>query len=221
MLRPLAVFMVVSSTLAAAPLARSILVPCRAPVDARRVADALRQLRRSVDPCGESAAVAAVLERLERCAAARYEICTSTTVDRNALDRTTITWNPDLRSELERAAYDTAASVVRDPTASLLHELVHAADACEGRNPGEHELEAVRVENIYRRAVRLRQRTRYGDTVLPAAMQRVCDPGACPCTLPASGDAGVPSVPAPAHGPHAADSAPPPAGGDADPLANR
>jgi hypothetical protein len=42
--------------------------------------------------------------------------------------------------------------MLRDPTASLVHELAHAAQDCSGLNPGEHELEAVRIENIYRRA---------------------------------------------------------------------
>jgi len=53
-------------------------------------------------------------------------------------------------------------------------ELVHALDACEGRNPCEHELEAVRVENVYRRAAGLCQRTRYGDVPLPASMTNYC-----------------------------------------------
>jgi hypothetical protein len=222
MLRPLAAILVVFSILPAAPPAHSILVPCRTPVDAARIANALSHLRGTVDPCGESSEIAAVLDRLERCAAASYEICTSATVDRNVLHRTTITWNPDLRSELEPGCDgDAAAPVGRDPTASLLHELVHAADACDGRNPGDHELDAVRVENIYRRAAGLCQRTGYGTALLPAAMQRICTPGACPCSIPASADVGVPSVPAPTSGPHAADAAPPPAGSDAGPLADR
>ena len=65
--------------------------------------------------------------------------------------------------------------VTRDPTASLLHEIVHAVHDCEGLDPGAHELDAVRIENIYRRAAGLCQRTGYGDVPLPAAMVRVCD----------------------------------------------
>ena len=138
--------------------------------DARRIAAALYQIRRSVDPCGESTEVARVLDRFERCAG--YEIRTSTTVDRNLFYRRLITWNPDLRSELEPAcAGEPARPLLRDPTASLLHEFVHAAQACEGRSPDE--LEAVRIENIYRRAAHLCQRTGYGDTPLPTT---ACEP---------------------------------------------
>jgi hypothetical protein len=146
------------------------LVPCHSGADARRIAEALRQIQRSVDPCGESAEVAALLKRLERCAG--YEICTSATADRNLFERRTITWNPDLRSEIEPPCDGAETAVRRDPIASLLHELVHAVHACEGLRPGEHELEAVRIENIYRRAAGLRQRTRYGDAPLPPMMVR-------------------------------------------------
>src|ERR1041384_1068432 len=89
--------------------------------DARRIDDALDRIRQSVDPCGESAEIVRLLNRLERCAG--YEIRTSSTAERNLFDRGIITWNPDLRSELEPACEeDTARPVLRDPTASLLHE---------------------------------------------------------------------------------------------------
>ncbi len=71
--------------------------------------------------------------------------------------------------------------MLRDPTASLLHEVVHAVQDCEGLEPSEHEFEAVRVENIYRRDRHLCQRTRYGEQILPAAMLVACEPGRCSC----------------------------------------
>jgi len=71
--------------------------------------------------------------------------------------------------------------VLRDPAASLLHELAHAADDCRGLNPGEHELEAVRVENVYRRAAGLCQRAGYGDDALPRAFVKECSPAHCSC----------------------------------------
>jgi hypothetical protein len=149
-------------SVAAAGVAHGAMHPCRRGGDQRAIASALRRIRTSVDPCGESSQVLAVFDRLERCRRQTYEICTSTDTWRNLFDRApadgavgTITWNPLLRSELEPRCR-------RDPTASLLHELVHAADDCEGRNPGTRELEAVRIENIYRRAARLCQRSGYG-----------------------------------------------------------
>src|SRR5262249_19576092 len=165
---------------AAPPAARSRAVRHGPEPDA--VEDAIHRIHESVDPCGETGAVRAVLRRLERCG---YEVRTSTTAEQNLFDRRTITWNPDLRSQLEPACDDDPATpVLRDPTASLLHELVHAADDCEGLNPGEHELDAVRIENIYPRAAGLCQRTRYGDAPLPASTTRSCaDPtgtGGCP-----------------------------------------
>ena len=51
-------------------------------------------------------------------------------------------------------------------------DCAHAVHDCEGRNPGKGEFEAVRIENIYRRAAHLCQRTRYGDAPLPPAMMR-------------------------------------------------
>ena len=158
---------------------------CRRGHDGGRIVEALTRLRASVDPCGESGQVLAVLDRVEHCARATYEICTSRTADRNLFYRPTaapgrnapriITWNPDLRSELERGCDgNPSQSVTRDPVASLLHELVHALEDCEGLEPGEHELEAVRIENIYRRSAGLCQRRRYGEELLPPAMSTTC-----------------------------------------------
>jgi len=171
--------------------ARARVVPCRA-ADAGPIADALQRLRESRDPCGESPEVRRVLARVERCASSRYEICTSSTAWRNAFDRSDgaprrglITWNPDLHTELEGGCDgDPTRPVTRDPTASLLHELVHALHDCEGLNPGEHELEAVRIENIYRRAAGLCQRSRYGDRFAPEVM-KPCSPGRCACAVQA------------------------------------
>jgi len=198
-------------TLAIASLALAVLVapPAARPRPAPHrhaagVAAALRRIETSVDPCGETATMLAVLARLDGC---RYEIRTSATADRNLFDRpATITWNPDLRSALE-------PSCDRDPTASLLHELVHAVDECEGRNPGEHELEAVRIENIYRRAAGLCQRTRYGGDVLPASMTRECGRDRCTCGVPTASQPPT-LVRAPASEGVAADSAPAEAGAE-------
>ena len=177
--------------LLAAVGAQAGLVPCRQPADTRQVTDALDRLRRSVDPCGESPQVLAVIERLERCTRARYEICTDQITSRNLLEPHdadepgTIIWNPELRSELERGCDgDSARPVVRDPVASLLHEMVHAVDDCEGRDASAHELEAVRIENIYRRAAGLCQRAAYGDTPLPAEVVKSCSPEHCECSVP-------------------------------------
>jgi hypothetical protein len=181
--------------LLAAAGAHARLVPCREPADTAQVSAALDRIRRSIDPCGESAQVLAVVEKLEHCPAARYEICTDGLTSRNLLEPHdadepgTIIWNPRLRSELERGCDgDPARPVVRDPVASLLHEMVHAVDDCEGREASARELEAVRIENIYRRAAGLCQRTTYGDTPLAAGMVTLCSPGHCACApaLPAS-----------------------------------
>jgi len=183
--------------------------------DAQRatVAHALARIAQSVDPCGETDALRALLDRLEDCG---YDVRTSATADRNLFDRSTIVWNPGLRSELEPSCDgDPSVPVVRDPTASLLHELVHAADECDGRNPGEHELDAVRIENVYRRAAGLCQRTGYGDEPLPAPMRRRCGPAGCDCAIP--GPAADPELVRPvAVGHQAADSAP--AGADVEPA---
>jgi hypothetical protein len=164
--------------------------------DAGQIADALRRIRRGVDPCGESAQLVAVLDTVEHCRRARYEICTDTTASRNLFDRPRadgigkITWNPELRSELEPGCGgDPTRPVMRDPVASLLHELVHAAHDCKGIDAGEHELEAVRIENIYRRAAGLCPRNGYGDQLLPAAPTTECAPERCACSLPAAAHA--------------------------------
>ena len=72
-----------------APAAHSDLVPCRDGAGAERISDALGRIRRSADPCGESAEVTAMLARLERCVG--YEVCTSATADRNLFGGRTIT----------------------------------------------------------------------------------------------------------------------------------
>jgi hypothetical protein len=180
--------------------ARSELVSCGA--DGRALDDALMRIRLSVDPCGESAEIRELLDRVERCTDGRYTVCVDPGAERNVFDRPpaengdalrrTITWNPELRTDLEATcAGDRDNPVRRDPTASLLHELVHAAQDCAGVNPGDHELEAVRIENIYRRAVGLCQRTGYGDEPLPPDMKRLCEPRACSCSIPEMPEAAV------------------------------
>lgn len=172
--------------------AKAQLVACSREALPQVIADALSAIERSTDPCGESTEVTAVLETLRGCTTRTYQICTDTTARRNVFDRgasaglpQTITWNPELRSELDTACEGGACrSLVRDPVASLVHELAHAAQDCHGLNPGEHELEAVRIENIYRRAVGLGQRTVYGEERLPPAMAKVCDAQTCPCSQP-------------------------------------
>jgi hypothetical protein len=175
------------------------LVPCGDGVEVvRQVPEALARLRKSIDPCGESVRILAVLEKVEHCARKIYQVCASTSIARNVFDRPierfgtrvprTITWNPELQTELEiNCAGDPSIPLLRDPTASLLHELVHAAQDCDGLNPGEHELEAVRIENIYRRAAGLCQRSGYGEMALPDAMVTAC-PTASPCSCSTPGD---------------------------------
>jgi len=179
--------------LVVAGISRAEMVPCRRASDARQVDEALARLRGANDPCGESAEVTAALDALAGCRTARYEICVSPSADRNLFDRPssrdeirTIVWNPGLSSELEPRCEPGGDPLRREPTASLLHEIVHAAHDCAGLDPGQLELEAVRVENIYRRAAGLRQRAAYGSERLPAGMTRSCEPGACTCDLPAS-----------------------------------
>lgn len=139
--------------------------------DAPEVSSALASLRTAIDPCGESSDVMSVLEGLESCPRATYRICVDRSAPRNTFDRPTaahpigtIIWNPLLRTELA------PGPARRDPTASLLHELAHARHDCAGLDAGRLELEAVRVENVYRRAVGLEQRTGYGDDVLPSSL---------------------------------------------------
>jgi hypothetical protein len=219
--------MVLASCLLPAASLHAQLVACSGTPDASSIGRALAAIERSVDPCGESGELRALLAALRRCTRATYEICTDRTTRRNVFDRPaaprqgttrTITWNPGLTSELEVGCDDDPGRPVpRDPTASLVHELAHAAQDCQGLNPGEHELEAVRIENIYRRGAGLCQRRGYGDQLLPAAMVKVCTATACPCASPtelaggpgriapddppgrdestASGDLGAPSAP--------------------------
>jgi hypothetical protein len=167
--------------------------PCAVEADAAEVAAAVARMRAGRDPCGESAQLVAVLDKLERCGSIDHRICVDPESGRNSFDRPsadpaalrTITWNPSLQTALELGCDgDASRPVRRDATASLLHELAHAAQDCDGLEPGELEFEAVRVENIYRRAAGLCQRYRYGDTPLPPEMIKVCEPGACPCTSP-------------------------------------
>jgi hypothetical protein len=54
---------------------------------------------------------------------------------------------------------------------------------CRGLDPVEHEFEAVRIENIYRRGRGLCQRTRYGQERLPSAMLVSCEPDNCLCSI--------------------------------------
>ena len=155
------------------------------------VTAALAEIERSADPCGESTLVREVLEEYRRCARGGLRICADRHSERNFIERapteergvpTTITWNPALRSELEWGCDgDPGKAVRRDPVASLLHELVHAVQDCAGLDPAEHEFEAVRIENIYRRAHKLCQRTKYGTQHLPATMRLSCEPGNCRC----------------------------------------
>jgi hypothetical protein len=130
---------------------------CEHPAGTAQIESAFETIRRSIDPCGESGQLVDLLDRFERCAA-RYHISIDLTASRNLLqprgvEQTgTIIWNPELRSELEAGCDgDATREVTRDPVASLLHELVHAVDDCEGRDAASRELDAVRLENVYRR----------------------------------------------------------------------
>src|SRR5262249_42721705 len=75
--------------------------------------------------------------------------------------------------------------------------IVHAVDDCRGLNPGEHELDAVRIENIYRRAAGLCQRSRYGDELLPDDAIRPCAAGGCACARPPDDTRAVSPLPSP------------------------
>ena len=167
------------------------LAACGSDGDASAIGNALRAIRQSADPCGESPELTAMLAVIEHCASGPSRICTDPTIHRNLFDRQTtaaprtITWNPVLRSVLEPTCSDEPdEQILRDPTASLVHELAHAAQDCEGLNPGEHELDAVRLENVYRRAAGLCQRQEYGDDRLPAEMLRTCTRTNCSCSTP-------------------------------------
>ena len=164
--------------------------PCVGETGESGVTEALARIRSSVDPCGESPQVVALLDKLEHCTATNYQICTSQESDRNWFDRPgrdpafmrTITWNPTLLTAIELGCDgDPSKPVLRDATASLLHELAHAAQDCDGLDPAAHELEAVRIENIYRRAAGMCQRRGYGDESLPIERVRLCEPGHCSC----------------------------------------
>lgn len=151
------------------------------------IAAAIAHIEASSDPCGETAELRTVVERFRRCAADAV-LCIDSQAQRNLTESrvgahtpTTITWNPDLRTPLEPHCAATAGPLLRDPTASLLHELVHAVQDCDGLELAAHELDAVRIENIYRRAQGLCQRTGYGELPLPAARRVRCAPGDCPC----------------------------------------
>jgi hypothetical protein len=168
--------------------------PCEDAATGAEVKAALAQIAAGIDPCTESAELTDLVREFRRCAKFGYRVCKDPHSERNFIEPgertkgipTTITWNPELQTELERGCGGQSnRPVLRDPIASLLHEVVHAVQDCHGLNPADHEFEAVRIENIYRRASGLCQRTRYGDEPLPAAMIIACEPGNCFCT-PAS-----------------------------------
>ncbi len=164
------------------------------PMDRAAIAESLTMIARSTDPCGDSAEVRAVLRKVKQ-SPVLYRICTDVDADRNSFDRSsdkngnvsrTITWNPELRNELELGCDgDAHKPVLRDPRASLLHELAHAAQDADGLDATQHEMDAVRIENIYRRAAGICQRAHYGNDALPVSMTKVCNPGECLCSLPA------------------------------------
>ena len=167
-------------------------MPCNS-VDQTTITAAISFIEQSLDPCGDTEEVLQLLDKV-RHSPAIYRICTDPQADRNSFDRApdqdgnlsrTITWNPKLHNELELGCDgDPHKPVLRDPGASLLHELAHAAQDADGLDPGEHEMDAVRIENIYRRAAGMCQRAHYGSDPLPPRMIRVCDPGSCGCTSP-------------------------------------
>ena len=184
------VFMVVVAV--GLPLA-AVPVPAATCEDAATVSEvkaALAEVEASVDPCGDSAEVVGVVREFRHCASRGYRVCLNLESERNFIEPgvksaglpTTITWNPELRTELEHSCGGSLQGPVRrDPVASLLHEVVHAVQDCHGLDPADHEFEAVRIENIYRRARGLCQRTRYGEQALPAGMIVTCEPGDCSC----------------------------------------
>jgi hypothetical protein len=155
------------------------------------VAQVVAEIERAVDPCGGSREVLSVLADFRRCDPSSYRICIDLRSVRNFVDPgirdepghpTSLTWNPELRTELESSCEaDPAQPVLRDPAASLLHEIVHVVQACNGLDPGALEIEAVRIENIYRRARGLCQRTRYGRRTLPSRAFVACDRDSCSC----------------------------------------
>lgn len=160
---------------------------CSAAAASPALRSALEEIAASVDPCGESTELRVLVERFRACGA-RARLCVDDRAARNvtesgsAAQPTTVTWNPRLRTELEPYCAATAGPLLRDPTASLLHEIVHVVQDCDGFDIAAHELEAVRIENIFRRARGLCQRSGYGDQPLPEAERIACAPGDCPCT---------------------------------------
>jgi hypothetical protein len=164
--------------------------PCAPPAAMPAVQAALTAIEATVDPCGEDVQLADLVRRFRRCTAGGVRVCLDPEATRNVTEYgtehgTTITWNPRLRTELEeRCTTDPGRPVLREPVASFLHELAHAVQACEGLDPSDHELEAVRLENVYRRARGLCQRTRYGDVELPPGMLVACEPSHCSCRRP-------------------------------------
>jgi hypothetical protein len=172
----------------------AIALPCDEAAQVLLVS-ALRTIERSVDPCGESLQLTRLQNSIQD-APATYRICTDLQADRNSFNRDAdgseandprnIIWNPALRTQLELGCDgDPTKPVLRDPIASLVHELVHAAQDADGLDPTEHEFDAVRVENIYRRAAGICQRAHYGSVSLPLQMVKACEPGECLCTAPA------------------------------------
>jgi hypothetical protein len=167
---------------------------CGSAETAQRVAAALARIQNAIDPCGDSAEIDGVLADFRRCDPTSYRICIDPRSSRNFVDPgirdqpaypTSLTWNPELRTELESSCDgDPSRPVLRDPTASLLHEIVHVVQDCKGLDPGAHEAEAVRIENVYRRARGLCQRTRYGERTLPHFAFVACRNDACGCPPP-------------------------------------
>lgn len=173
-----------------APVVPSSTNTCDRPFNQAEVVAAIAEIEASIDPCGESNEIIRLLEAFRACSETGYAVCIDRQAERNSTDEASaengkhvyITWNPDLRSELERGcASDPARIVRRDPTASLLHEIAHVVQDCAGLDPNAHEFDAVRIENIYRRARALCQRTLYGTHALPREMVVDCEPGRCLC----------------------------------------
>ena len=164
---------------------------CNQPFNHAEVVAALADIEASIDPCGESHEISSLLTAFRACAESGYTVCIDRQAERNSTDAAPaengrhvyITWNPDLRTELEPGCHSDPARIVRrDPTASLLHEVAHIVQDCAGLDPNAHEFEAVRIENIYRRSRNLCQRTVYGSHPLPRSMLVDCEPGRCLCT---------------------------------------
>lgn len=176
---------------AAASAAASPAVECDSPAIRSRVTGLLQEIEKVVDPCGDSGEVGRILAAFRDCEPASYRICVDTRSPRNYVDPgarderpqpTLLVWNPELRSALESSCDgDHSRPVLRDPTASLLHEIVHLVQDCNGLDPAAHEEEAVRIENVYRRARGLCQRTRYGTEPLPAGAFVACGTDSCGC----------------------------------------